>query len=154
MPRIRPQLLCSVLTGLLLAIVPSAATAATTGVSLSGPLTNLTLCAPYAYKVSVVSSQPHREAVVVVAAYGANDARQVKTVNLAAGRRWTGNFTEYFSRPADMSKGIQVVVMVLPPHRGYTTLYRRTYAITPAPGQGEAPRSPGSCGPVPPYFGS
>jgi hypothetical protein len=147
MPRIRYQLARLLLAGLLLAIVPAGATAAAPGVSLTGPLTNLTLCTPYTYKVSVVSSKSHRQAVIVLAAFGANNANQRKTINLVAGRKWTGTFTEYFSRPADMRKGVQVVVMVLPPRRGYTTLFRRTYAITPAPGQGEAPRSPGSCGP-------
>jgi hypothetical protein len=140
--------------GLLLAIVPSAATAAAPGVSLTGSLTNLTLCTPYAYKVSVASSKPHREAVIAFVAYGANDPKQQKTVNLVAGRKWTGTFTEYFSRPADMGKGLQVAVMVQPPHRGYTALFRHSYAITPAPGQGEASRPPGSCGPVAPWFGS
>lgn len=133
---------------------PASATADAPGASLTGPLTNLTLCTPYTYKVSVTSSKPHREALVILAAFGATNANQRKLVNLPAGRKWTGTFTEFFSRPADMSKGLQVIVMVLPPHRGYTTLYRRTYVVTPAPGQSEAPRAPGSCGPVSPTLGS
>jgi hypothetical protein len=68
----------------------SARAAARSGLSLTGPLTNLTLCTPYTYKVGVVSSKSHRNALVILAAFGSNNANQRKTVNLVAGRKWTG----------------------------------------------------------------
>lgn len=122
--------------------------------SLTGPLTNLKLCAPYAYTVTVRASKSYHEAVVTLDAPAATVPYQPRTVNLKAGRPWTGRFTLYFNRPEDMSQGLLASVSVLPPRHGYVGLHSRRYMTALAPGQSEAPRPPGSCGPVPAYFGS
>lgn len=129
------------------------AEATVSGLSLTGPLSNITLCTKYSYRVQVVSAQTYKGAVIsfVVPPSG---TRITKTVNLAAHKPWHGSFTTEFATTNNMStKGIEVAVSVLPPHRGYKTLFNKAYAVTPAAIQ--PPNPPQFCGgPPPPSFGS
>lgn len=131
-------------------------TAQAAGIRLTGPLSGLSLCTPYTYTVTLSTSKSYRHAVITLDAPAATVPYQPKTVNLTAGRPWTGHFTVYFKSPNSMSRGLSASISVLPPHRSYIGLYSRHYAATLAPGQGEASRTVGGsgCGPVSSHFGS
>lgn len=141
----------------LIVLLPSTASARPTGVeasvsgfSLSGPLTDVTLCTKYSYRVQIVSPQSYKAASVsfVVSPY-----RTMKRVSLVAHQPWHGVFTAEFTTTNSLSEGIDVAVIVLPPHRGYKRLFSNTYAVTAAASQPITP--PEFCGEAPPpSFGS
>jgi hypothetical protein len=131
---------------------PTGRDASGSGLSLTGPLSNIMLCTKYSYRVNVLSDVSYKETVVTLHADGAALPQQLKNIHLTAHRRWTGIFSETFTTTAQMSK-LEVGVTVLPPHRGYKTLFHKVYAVTPATSQ---PPNPAQfCGNAPPpSFGS
>ena len=132
---------------------PTAAGATVSGLSLTGPLSNVTLCTKYSYRVQVVSPQSYKGAVISFFV-PPSGTRTTKTVNLVAHKPWHGSFTAEFATTNNMStKGIEIAVLVLPPHRGLRVLFNKAYAVTPAAIQ--PPNPPQFCGgPPPPWFGS
>jgi hypothetical protein len=148
------------LTGVLVAVLlagslaPSLARSTSrplaTGLSLSGPLTEVTLCTKYSYRVQVVSSQSYQQAYV---SFFVPPYRTMRRVRLVAHRPWRGVFTAEFTALNYLSKGIDVGVMALPPHRGLKLLVNEIYAVSPAASQPANP--PQFCGNAPPpSFGS
>jgi hypothetical protein len=123
------------------------------GITLTGPLTNVSLDTKYTYAVQVVAAKSYRHATILFfVPESACLFRQV--VNLMAYRPWRGNFTlEYRSTNEMETRGIGVSVATPPSKYGARILFGKAYRVTPAPNQVPHPSPSGAPCPQP-LFGS
>ena len=122
------------------------------GITLTGPLTNVSLDTKYTYTVQVVAPKSYRHAAILFFVPESACLFRQK-VNLVAYRPWRGSFTlEYRSTNEMETRGIGVSVFTPASKTGSRLLFSKAYPVTPAPNQVYHP-VPGS--PCPrPLFGS
>jgi hypothetical protein len=101
------------------------------GITLSGPLTNLTLETNYTYSVEVVSARSYKHAVLNFR--GPSQCLITRTVNLEAYKPWKGSFTVAFE--SSMEHGIEVVAFTPSSPKGSHAFLSKAYTATFAPTQ-------------------
>jgi hypothetical protein len=106
-------------------------------VSLTGQLTNAFYNAPSTYSLEVVSSKSYKDVIVAVQAAGSSGYNEGKTINLAANKPWTENFTLDFTSQVEGNASYPIssnlpedVTVFLEQMTTYQRLYLETFKIT------------------------
>jgi hypothetical protein len=119
--------------------------------SVSGPLSNARLCTKYTYRVRLVSRKSYKKAFVNFFAPPSEFVSH-KAIKLHAGKAWRGTFTAIFTDTGEMTrKGVEVSVLVRPPHGHYRFLASKVVPVKPAAGQPATALCPNA---PPPIFGA
>lgn len=120
--------------------------------TMSGPLTNLSFCTPYRYRVRITPNRSYAHALVSLSSPITSGYVNPQSAHLVAHRAWTGTFTEMFSPlRREPASTLNLGVLVLPPHRGYVSLASKRFVLTFGTLPPAGTQSPCS---VPSYFGS
>jgi hypothetical protein len=122
------------------------------GITLTGPLTNVSLDTKYTYAAQVVSAKSYRHAAILFFVPPSACLFRQK-VNLVAYRPWRGSFTLEFRSTNEMDRDGVGVSVFAPAKNGSRLLFGKGYPVTPAPNQVPHPSPSGSPCPQP-LFGS
>lgn len=105
------------------------------GLSITGPMTEVSLYTKYTYTVQVVSPKSYRRAVVNFFV-PPSDCLIRRRIRLTAYQPWQGQYVIEFVTTNEMEQGIGVSVFGLTArHAAGHLLFGKAYAVTPLPGQ-------------------
>lgn len=115
-----------------------------TGIYVSGPLTEVSFDTSYSYTVTVVTNKTYDKATVEFFVPASGCYPTFHHTKLIAHHPWTGHFTTEFRSDKELSNGLMLAVVVVPPHRGYSILLRKHFPVTAASGQTPDPSQEGA----------
>jgi hypothetical protein len=141
-----------VVMALALAGAKQATAGLTATTSLSGPLTNLSFCTPYRYRVRITPSRSYAHALVSLSSPITSGYVKPRSAHLVAHQTWIGTFTVVFSPlRRELTSTLNLGVSVPPPHHGYVGLAGKRSVLAFGTLPPASPQPP--CAP-PSYFGS